>query len=63
MELNNLALLQIDKFNQNKFLIDLEETLKNADQNFELFKTSDRIELVSVTINPSSKQRSNQFKY
>jgi len=56
MELNNLALLQIDKFNQNKFLIDLEETLKNADQNFELFKTSDRLELVSVTINPSSKQ-------
>jgi len=58
MQLNNIALIQIDKFNQNKFLIDLEKTLQNADAEFELFKTSPRIELVSVQVNSSSKQGS-----
>ena len=55
LELNNLAFYQIDKFNQNQFLMDLEKTLQNADSKFELFKTSPRIELVSVEVNPSSK--------
>ena len=56
IQLNNLAFIQSSKFNHNKFLDDLVLTLKNADSEFELFRTNKKMQLLAVNITPNSKQ-------